>query len=84
MSPSILSTGNGDMFDIVVHKKVWPSEVIVSDILDSDHLPITYNVTITVTMQLINILSFVFFITCFGLSRPSSGVSLYAKTVTLY
>jgi hypothetical protein len=43
-----------------------------------------YNVTITVTMQLINILSFLLFTTCFGLSRPSSGVSLYAKTVTLY
>jgi hypothetical protein len=39
---------------------------------------------ITVTIQLINILSFFLFTTYFGLSRPSSGVSLYAKTVTLY
>jgi hypothetical protein len=37
-----------------------------------------YNVTITVTMQLINILPFFLFTTCFGLSRPPSVVSLYA------
>jgi hypothetical protein len=36
-------TGNGDMLDIVVHKNFWLSEVIVSDILDSDHLPITFH-----------------------------------------
>jgi hypothetical protein len=36
MSPA----GNGDVLDIVVHKNVLLSEVIVSDILDSDHLPI--------------------------------------------
>jgi hypothetical protein len=33
--------GNGDVLDIVVHKNVRLSEVIVSDILDSDHLTIT-------------------------------------------
>jgi hypothetical protein len=30
--------GNGDVLDIVVHKNVCLSEIIVSDILDSDHL----------------------------------------------
>jgi hypothetical protein len=30
---------NGDVHDIVVHNNVRLSEVIVSDILDSDHLP---------------------------------------------
>jgi hypothetical protein len=32
--------GNGDVLDIVVHKNIRLSNVIVSDILDSDHLPI--------------------------------------------
>jgi hypothetical protein len=36
------STGNGGMPDIVVHKNVQMSEVIVSDILDSDHVPIIF------------------------------------------
>jgi hypothetical protein len=36
-------TGNGDVLDIVVHKNVQPSEVIVSDILDSDHRPIDFH-----------------------------------------
>jgi hypothetical protein len=31
------------VFDIVVHKNVWLSEVFVSDILDSDHLPIIFH-----------------------------------------
>jgi hypothetical protein len=34
--------GNGDVLNIVVHKNVPLSEVIVSDILDSDHLPIVF------------------------------------------
>jgi hypothetical protein len=34
--------GNGDMLEIV-HKNVQLSEVIVSDILDSDHLPIVFH-----------------------------------------
>jgi hypothetical protein len=34
--------GNGDMLDIV-HKKIRLSEVIVADILDSDHLPIVFH-----------------------------------------
>jgi hypothetical protein len=31
------------VFDIIVHKNVRLSEVIVSDILDSDHLPILFH-----------------------------------------
>jgi hypothetical protein len=36
--------GNGDVLDIVVHKNIRLSNVIVSDILDSDHLPIIFNI----------------------------------------
>jgi hypothetical protein len=36
--------GNGDVVDIVVHKNIRLSNVIVSDILDSDHLPIIFNI----------------------------------------
>jgi hypothetical protein len=36
-------TGNCDVLDIVVHKNVRLSEVIVSDILDSDHLQIIFH-----------------------------------------
>jgi hypothetical protein len=32
--------GNGDVLDIVMHKNVRLSEIIVSDIMESDHLPI--------------------------------------------
>jgi hypothetical protein len=32
--------GNGDVLDTVVHKNIRLSNAIVSDILDSDHLPI--------------------------------------------
>jgi hypothetical protein len=35
--------GNGDVLDIVVHKFIRVSDVIVSDILDSDHLPIVFH-----------------------------------------
>jgi hypothetical protein len=39
--PTHFSTvGNGDMLNIVAPKNVQLSEVIVSDILDSDHLPV--------------------------------------------
>jgi hypothetical protein len=34
--------GNGDVLDIVVHQNIRLSDVTVSDILDSDHLPIIY------------------------------------------
>jgi hypothetical protein len=34
--------GNGDVLDIAVHKNIRLSDVIVSDILDSDHLPILF------------------------------------------
>jgi hypothetical protein len=36
--------GNGDVLDIVVHKNIRLSNVTVSDILASDHLPIGFNV----------------------------------------
>jgi hypothetical protein len=36
-------TGNGHVLDIVVHKNVRLSEVIVSNILDSDHIPIIFH-----------------------------------------
>jgi hypothetical protein len=36
--------GNGDMLDIVVHKNIRVSGVIVSDILDSDHLQIEFHI----------------------------------------
>jgi hypothetical protein len=34
--------GNGDMPDIWVYKNARFSNIIASDILDSDHLPITF------------------------------------------
>jgi hypothetical protein len=36
--------GNGDVLDIVVHQNIRVSDVIVSDILDSDHLPIVFHI----------------------------------------
>jgi hypothetical protein len=38
------SGGSGDVLDIVVHKNIRLSNVIVSDILDSDHLPLIFNI----------------------------------------
>jgi hypothetical protein len=35
--------GNGDLLDTVVHKNGRLSDVVVSDILDSDHLPIIFH-----------------------------------------
>jgi hypothetical protein len=35
--------GNGDVLDIVVHKNIWLSEVIVSDNMDSDKLPVVFH-----------------------------------------
>jgi hypothetical protein len=32
--------GNGDVLDIVVHQNIRVSDVTVSDILESDHLPV--------------------------------------------
>jgi hypothetical protein len=37
-------SGNGDALDIVVHQNIRLSDVIVSDILDSDHLPIIFHI----------------------------------------
>jgi hypothetical protein len=34
---------NGDVLDIVVHQNIRVSNVIVSDILDSDHLPVIFH-----------------------------------------
>jgi hypothetical protein len=36
--------GNGDVLNIVVHKNIRLSDVIVSDILDSYHLPILFHI----------------------------------------
>jgi hypothetical protein len=36
--------GSGDVLDIVVHKNIRLSNVIVSDIVDSDHLPIIFHI----------------------------------------
>jgi hypothetical protein len=36
--------GNGDVLDIVVHRNSRLSNVIVSDNLDSDHLPIVFHI----------------------------------------
>jgi hypothetical protein len=36
--------GNEDVLDIVVHKNIRLSNAIVSDILDTDHLPIIFHI----------------------------------------
>jgi hypothetical protein len=38
------SAGYGDVLDILVHKNIRVSDVIISDILDSDHLPIVFHI----------------------------------------
>jgi hypothetical protein len=44
-SPTLYSpAGNGDVLDIVVHQNVRLSEVTVSDVLDSDYLPIDFHI----------------------------------------
>jgi hypothetical protein len=35
--------GNGNVLDIVMHKIVWLSEIIVSDIVDPDQLPVIFH-----------------------------------------
>jgi hypothetical protein len=37
-------SGNGGVLDIEVHQNITVSDVIVSDILDSDHLPIIFHI----------------------------------------
>jgi hypothetical protein len=37
-------SGIGDLLDIVIHQNIRVSDVIVSDILDSDHLPIVFHI----------------------------------------
>jgi hypothetical protein len=36
------AAGNGDVLDIVVQKHIWLSEVSVSEIVDSDHIPTVF------------------------------------------
>jgi hypothetical protein len=36
--------GNGDMLNLVVHQNIRVPDVIVSDILDLDHLPIIFHI----------------------------------------
>jgi hypothetical protein len=36
--------GNGDILDIVVHQNIGLPSVVVSNILDSDHLPIIFHI----------------------------------------
>jgi hypothetical protein len=43
--------GNGDLLDIVVHQNVRMTEIIVSDVLDSDHLPILFHILDHVTTR---------------------------------
>jgi hypothetical protein len=43
--------GRGDVLNTVVHQNVRLSEVIVTDILDSDHLLITFNILDPVRMR---------------------------------
>jgi hypothetical protein len=43
--------GNGDVLDIVVHKNTRPSDVIVSDVLDSDRLPTMFHILDHVTTK---------------------------------
>jgi endonuclease/exonuclease/phosphatase family metal-dependent hydrolase len=43
--------GNGDVLDIVVHKNIRISNVTVSDILDSDHIPIIFHILDQVRKQ---------------------------------
>jgi hypothetical protein len=43
--------GNCDVLDIVVHQNVHLSEVIVSDVLDLDHLPIVFHILDHVTIR---------------------------------
>jgi hypothetical protein len=43
--------GNADVLDIVVHQNIRLSHFIVSDILDSDHLPIVFHILEHVTTR---------------------------------
>jgi hypothetical protein len=36
--------GNGDVLNIVVHQNIRESDAIISDILDSDHIPIVFHI----------------------------------------
>jgi hypothetical protein len=36
--------GNGDVLDIVVHQNIRVSDVTISDIFASDHIPVVYRI----------------------------------------
>jgi hypothetical protein len=40
----IIIAGNGDILDIVVHQNIRLSSVNVSNILNSDHLPLLFHI----------------------------------------
>jgi hypothetical protein len=42
--PHYSRSGNGDVLDIVVHQNIRVSDVVFSDILDLDHLPIIFHI----------------------------------------
>jgi hypothetical protein len=42
--PHSFPAGNGDVLNIVVHKNIRVSDVIVSDILDSDQQPLVFHI----------------------------------------
>jgi endonuclease/exonuclease/phosphatase family metal-dependent hydrolase len=44
--------GSGGVLDIVVHKNIRLSNVIVSDILDSDHLPVIFQILDHIRIQI--------------------------------
>jgi hypothetical protein len=44
MPHSLFSCGNNDVLVIVVHQHTRVSDIITSDILDSDHLPIAFHI----------------------------------------
>jgi hypothetical protein len=43
--------GNGDVLDLVVHQNIRVLDVIISDILDSDHLPLAFHILDHVTIR---------------------------------
>jgi hypothetical protein len=48
------SAGNGDVLDIVDHKNIRVLDVVVSDILDSDHLPIVFHILDQVKIKILS------------------------------
>jgi hypothetical protein len=46
--------GNGDVLDMVVHQNMRVSGIIVSDILDWDHLPIIFHILDRVKFRILS------------------------------